>query len=128
MMDPVSNLSQLIETLRRQMSSHLERPAAQATQRSKSTANTPSQRSGRAAFSELQPTLAQRIKALDPDDKRRRQKATRIFLETVLVNEFGDAFLADPKFGEIVEQIQSTMEADEQIRGQLDALVTHLAR
>lgn len=127
MMDPISNLSQLIETMRRQMSPHLDRPNTPATRTAKD-GSALTQQNERAGLSELQPTLAQRIKAIDPDDKRRRQKATRIFLETVLVNEFGDAFLADPRFTEIVAEIQVAMEADEQIRDQLDALVTHLSK
>ena len=127
MVDPVSNLSQLIETLRRQMSPRLDRPSTTTVQDTKAD-STAAPQNKHTGVSEFQPTLAQRIKAIDPDDKRRRHKATRIFLETVLVNEFGDAFLADPKFAEIVDEIQATMEADEQIRSQIDTLVAQLAK
>ena len=125
-MDPVSNLSQLVETLRRQMSSRLDRPAA-AAKGAKSNQAAPQQRS-RVAASELQASLAQRIKAINPDDKRRAHKATRIFLETVLANEFGDAFLSDPQFSELIEEIQTAMEADQQVREKLTALIGQLSR
>ena len=125
-MDPVSNLSQLVETLRRQMSSRLDRPAAPA-QKGKSSHTAP-QLHTRAEASELQASLAQRIKAINPDDKRRAHKATRIFLETVLANEFGDPFLSDPQFNELIEEIQSAMEADAELHDKLLALIEQLSK
>lgn len=125
-MDPVSNLSQLIETLRRQLSPRLERPVA-ATRGAKSSTKAPLQHQ-RVSVDELQRTLAHRIKAINPDDSRRAHKATRLFLETVLSNEFGDTFLNDPRFGELIEEVQATMEADDDIRDKLASLILQLSR
>jgi hypothetical protein len=123
-MDPVSNLSALIETLRRQVPTGLDRSLAVKAQHAKTQAP----RNKRASLSELGSTLAQRIQAINPDDKRRHHKAVRIFLETILVNEFGDGLLTDPKFSEVIEEIQATMDADSAISKQLDSLVAELAK
>lgn len=125
-MDPVSNLSQLVETLRRQVSPRLDRPAT-ATKAEKNT-QTSKQQHKRATAGEIQLALAQRIKVINPDDERRTHKATRIFLETVLANEFGDAFLNDPRFGELIKEVQATMEADEEVRDKLASLILQLSR
>ena len=129
-MDPVSNLSQLIETLRRQMSPRIDRPVtmAKSAKGAKAGQQAPATRNKRLTIDELSPSLTQRIKAIDPDDKRRRQKATRIILETVLVNEFGETFLADPKFSELLDEIQATMEADTEIRDKADILIAELTK
>lgn len=125
-MDPVSNLSQLVETLRRQLSPRLDQSAI-AKPGVKNKLASP-HHSQPAAVGELQATLAHRIKAINPDDKRRTHKATRIFLETVLSNEFGDVLLNDPRFGELIEEIQATMEADEELQSKLEALILQLSQ
>ncbi|HEY5800280.1 MAG TPA: hypothetical protein VIT92_08660, partial [Burkholderiaceae bacterium] len=53
-----------------------------------------------------------RVQALDPDDPGRGRKAFRIFLEAVLLGEFGNGLINDPGFYQMVENVQDTMERD----------------
>lgn len=59
--------------------------------------------------------IAQRVKALDPDDPKRGKKAFRIFLESVLLIEFGESLINDPSFYQMIDDIQYMMEKDPQI-------------
>jgi hypothetical protein len=55
---------------------------------------------------------AQRIQALLPDDPKRKEKAIRVFLEAVLLNEFGGQLANDPSFLEMLRSVQDQMRAD----------------
>ncbi len=55
---------------------------------------------------------SQQVLAINGDDPFARRKAFRVFLTSTLANEFGQEITADPKFGELVDRVQHTMEAD----------------
>ena len=124
-MDPVSNLSQVLAILRRQMS---ERSAKLGPQSTLARASTPE--SAAAAAQELrdvQKKIQQRIRALDADDERRHSKAVRIFLEGVLRREFGDAMINDPAFYALIDDVQLAMESDPGTNESLRGLIRRLA-
>lgn len=124
-MDPISNINQLIEVLQRQAATRTEQTnAPNKTEKQNQTAL----QSGPTDIGELRAKLAKRIKAIDLNDKRRYPKATRIFLETILSNEFGDIYLSDAKFTLMLEDIQSVMEADQETQEKLHAMIDHLAK
>lgn len=64
---------------------------------------------------DLESLIGLRIKGIAPDDPRRGRKAFRVFLESVFLARFGKDLMHDPKFYELVESVQSAMEADENI-------------
>lgn len=70
--------------------------------------------------------IAERIKALDPDDPKRGRKAFRIFLESVLLSELGEGLINEPQFYQMVDQIQDTMERDPRILAAIEQAVTAL--
>jgi hypothetical protein len=124
-MDPVNNLTQVLQILRRQMS---ERSAKLGDH----SALTPSSSSeGTAAAAEelrdVQKKIQARIRALDPDDQRRHSKAVRIFLEGVFRREFGDAMINDPAFYALIDDVQLAMESDPAVNDTLRALIGRLA-
>jgi len=124
-MDPISNINQLIEVLQRQAATRTEQTNIPNKAEKKNQATL---QSGPADISELRAKLTNRIKAIDLNDKRRYPKATRIFLETILSNEFGDSYLSDAKFTLLLEDIQTVMEADPEIKEKLHAMIDHLAK
>lgn len=65
---------------------------------------------------------AGRIQALARDDPDRRNKALRIFLESVLLQELGAGLVHDPAFPGMVDAVQSQMQADSQMAAAADAL------
>jgi hypothetical protein len=70
--------------------------------------------------------IGQRVKALDPDDPNRGKKAFRIFLESVLLTEFGDTLINDPAFYQMVDDVQRAMEEDPRIASAISKAVARL--
>jgi len=59
--------------------------------------------------------ISSRVSIIDPDDPQRERKAFKIFLESVLIAELGDALVNDPAFYTMVEAVQQQMEADPEL-------------
>lgn len=64
--------------------------------------------------------VAQRVLAIASDDPHRRRKAFRIFLESILIHEFGDALINDPAFHTLVDNVQQTMERNTELLTAID--------
>jgi hypothetical protein len=64
----------------------------------------------KAAPRDIADLVAQRVLAIDPQDIDRKRKAFRIFLEAVIVDEFGNGLINDPAFHQMVDTVQQTME------------------
>jgi hypothetical protein len=54
--------------------------------------------------------IRKRIGSIDPNDSDRGRKAFRIFLESVLLGEFGNELMNDPAFYELVDTVQRHIE------------------
>jgi hypothetical protein len=67
-------------------------------------------------------TLAQRLLSIAPDDPDRRRKAVRMFLQSELVREFGEAVLNDPQFGTMLDAVQEQMAQDDRTAAAVHAL------
>jgi hypothetical protein len=57
-------------------------------------------------------TLAARLTALSGDRSSQSKAAIRLFVEAVLLDEFGTRYVLAPDFHAMVEKVASTMEAD----------------
>jgi hypothetical protein len=64
--------------------------------------------------------IARRVQAIDPGDPDRRRKAFRVFLESVLLAELGEALINDPGFYQLVDQVQSRMQTDADLARAMD--------
>lgn len=58
----------------------------------------------------------QQILKIDRDDPQSRRKAFRIYLASILAQEFGAGLTDDPGFAGLVDRVQETMEADGELR------------
>lgn len=56
-----------------------------------------------------------RVRQIAPDDRHRRRRAFRVFLEGVLIKEFGASLLEDPAFPELIDKVISQMELDAEL-------------
>jgi hypothetical protein len=87
-------------------------------------------KSGKNGTARQQPGLsgliAQRIASLGREDPERGRKALRIFLESLLINEFGDALINDPEFYQMISEIQMRMENIPQIAASIQMAISHL--
>lgn len=123
-MDPVGGVSQVMEMLRLQMSENLERlrraggvaPGARSLPRIGARPVAPT----------LRQTLARRLRALDPVDPNYQRKATSLFVESVLVSEFGDGAINDPGFQRVVRDVAATMGAERAVADDLALLFAEL--
>jgi hypothetical protein len=123
-LDPVNSLSQVLAVLRRQMS---ERAAKLGTSAPIGSSSASNGAAAAEALRDIQKRIQERIRALDPNDERRHNKAVRIFLEGVFRREFGDTMLADPAFYTIIDDVQSAMEADPGVSQTLRRVIEELA-
>ena len=70
--------------------------------------------------------MARRIKAIDADDPRYRDKVTELFVESVLLAEFGQELINEPAFRDLARQVQSAMLADAELQASLTRLAAQL--
>jgi hypothetical protein len=74
------------------------------------------------AAASLSAVVAQRVQALSADDPRRKHKAVRIFLESVLQRELGAGIVQDAAFADMVDAVQGQMAQDAQLAAAVDQL------
>lgn len=118
----IGSVNQLVSLIRTQLSSRSDAVSTASRQNKRAPSSAKSDTAARS----LQALITQRIKAIDPNDSQRGRKAFRIFLESILLSHFGENLINDPQFYQMVDEIQTTMEADTDIRQQIDAAVQHL--
>ncbi|MFZ6721383.1 hypothetical protein [Undibacterium sp. Ji49W] len=72
---------------------------------------------------DLGQTIVTRVSSIPREDAQRRHKAFKVFLESVLLDEFGEGLVADPRFFRMVDDIQSQMQADPELAVLIDQAV-----
>jgi hypothetical protein len=114
----VDHIARTMALLRRQMADNLD----VLRRAGKLGVATGGNAAPRASPQNVREAVRQRLRALDPADPRHAAKATRVFVESVLVAEFGDSLINDPKFRELIDDVAATMLADTALAGALRAL------
>jgi hypothetical protein len=89
--------------------------------RQASRASPPAARSAPAG-ADVASVAARRIHGIAADDPRRGDKAVRIFLESVFLQELGAGLVHDPAFARMVEAVHRQMREDAELAASLDAL------
>src|SRR6187399_2336055 len=123
-MDPLGGVSPVMELLRRQMSENLEK-LRRASGQGAGTRAFPTV-SEKPVAATLRQSLTGRIKALDADDPRFQQRATALFVESVLGAEFGEPAINDPEFRMVVRDVAASMSADPAVANDLALLFAEL--
>jgi hypothetical protein len=124
-MDPINRLDHVLQLIGRQMSERAMRLDSGAKL---SAPDRPARTRRRPPLAALKRKVQERLASIDPNDTRRADKARRVFLESVLVWQFGDALLLDRGFDEMVAGVQAALEAHAKIDARLDQLLRDLAR
>lgn len=65
---------------------------------------------------DLAGAIARRVAVIDRADPDRRRKALRVFLESLLLQEWGEQLLNDPGFHQLVDTVQAQMEASAELQ------------
>jgi hypothetical protein len=117
-MDPLDSVSPTMQVLRRRMSTNLQRLQAEGRLPigAAGRARTPS------APERTRRSLKQRLQALDPDDARYAERATDVFVESVLLDEFGQGLTNDASFRQLILEVSRELRDDTEVREQLREL------
>lgn len=113
---PLINTIQLVSVLRTQ----LAQPAGKAL--AKPVGKQRVQQSDQ----QLAELIAARVRAIGADDPARGRKAFRVFLEAVLLSQFGQSVANDPRFFQLVEDVQREMESSPTIATMVATAISHL--
>jgi hypothetical protein len=65
---------------------------------------------------DLATRIARRVAVIDKGDPDRRRKAFRVFLESLMLDEWGAQLLNDPGFHQLVDTVQAQMESNAELR------------
>lgn len=104
---------------------HLAKTAGAAPARQR-TGATPAGGPRGTATAAPEVALAERVAALDPADPRRRERALALFVESLLLAQFGPGMGADPALAALVDRVTAQMLADEQLAPLVDETVDRL--
>lgn len=106
-MDPVSNINQVIQTLRQRLSERA--PAAGRGKASRSQDSAASGSSSQLSKTDIQRKIAEAIKSASSDDEQHRAE---IFVERILAWQLGEDMVNDPKFTEMTKEVVATIATD----------------
>jgi len=126
-MDPINPLSGLTELIRRRA---ISETASSRTGRtpSQAKASTRTLMGNRAGLEELQREISGALEGVDFSDPSARQKGVRVFVETVLVWQFGNGVLNDPGFVTLIDEVRETLEKDPSTMETLGSLANGSSR
>lgn len=121
--DPVQGLNALVEALRRRMAGRREKVSSSKT----SAASTPSPATPqrKADIQDLKVQIGKRLAGLSPEE-RRSKRGQQVFLESVLVWEFGDEITSDPAFAQLTAEIQQAIEKETDVSDRFGAMLESL--
>lgn len=123
-MDPISQANPLLDALRRQLAENIER-LRQAGRLARGPQAGQAARAPLAAES-FETALRRKLSSIDRGSPEGRAAATRGFVETVLVAEFGAGLLTDPGFGEMLAELSACLRQEPDLRERLDQMLGEL--
>ena len=126
-MDPVNAVSQVMDALRRRMAENLETLRASgrlpAAARGSSVRSTPAR-----SAADLRKTVMRRVASVQQNDPAFHQKTALLFVESVLLDQFGESLVNAPAFRELVAEVCNTMTEDETISAELRKVIAELRK
>jgi hypothetical protein len=132
MISSIQQIQQIVSVIRREAAGRAA-PAAAPEAVCAGLSKTQGARKGQAQErGRLAEIVERRIRAIVRDDPERGRKTFRVFLEAVLLIEFGEDLMGDPAFFRMIDEIQAFMEADAQlgpaVRHAVDTLTSNVDR
>lgn len=107
-MDPINNLNQIMQVLRQRLAQKPEQKNRVSGSKTAADNRVTASKAQKASTEEVIQGIARRINALSPDD-RHGPAAVKIFVESVLIWEFGDELTQDAAFSELATEVQNSL-------------------
>lgn len=112
MTSSIGSVAQLVKVIQTQLAARAAPDGAAAGAKA-ARAGAPARRAAeRYARENLGSLIELRVRQIGRDDPNRGRKAFRVFLEAVLLSHFGEGMVGDPRFFQMVDDVQLAMEAD----------------
>ncbi|HZV63598.1 MAG TPA: hypothetical protein VFG03_01635 [Telluria sp.] len=118
-MNAITSVSQLVGVIRSRLAERLS-PAPGKPRAA------PRPAAARYAEQRLAGLIESRIRAIGRDDPQRGRKAFRVFLEAVLLSQLGEQLVNDPRFFQMVDDVQAALEADPSTQALVAGAIEHL--
>lgn len=114
MTSPIGSVAQLVKVIQNQLAARTVPAggAGGAAKRGAVPAAAGLRAGERYARENLGSLIELRVRQIGRDDPNRGRKAFRVFLEAVLLSHFGEGMVGDPRFFQMVDDVQLAMEAD----------------
>jgi hypothetical protein len=107
MASAIGSVNQLVKVIQSQLAQRKsETPAGKRGEAAQQ------QRTQRYAQENLGALIELRVRQIARDDQQRGRKVFRVFLEAVLLSHFGEHLVNDPRFFQMVDEVQAAMEHD----------------
>lgn len=119
-MDPLNSLENIAELIRRRASASNKLGGEYTDKLGKARQKHALTKQHTAESVKLK--IVKAIKAIDINDVRRNQKSMSIFVESVLLWQFGDELINDPNFINLVDEVGSALLKESSILNQLNKL------
>ena len=120
-MDPIDSVTRAMQLLRQRMAANLQKQEAAPLRATAGPVSAAPARPG-----PVRADIAKRLRAMDADDPRYRERATEAFVEGVLLSEFGSEFTNDSQFRQLILGVAREMRSQAETAQQLDALIQDL--
>ena len=120
-MTSIGNVQQIVAVIRQQLATRAS-PLDPRLRRGEG----PGGAAAKSPPKDIAALIGQRIKAIDRDDPNRGRKTFRVFLESILLSEFGEDLINDPQFYRIVDDVQHQMETDPSTQGTVSIAIQEL--
>lgn len=118
-MDPIDSVSRAMQLLRQRLAAG--KPSTNAT-----AAGSAASANAGLAPGPLRTTIAARLRALRPKDEGFQERAVEVFVEGVLLSEFGAEMTNDAQFRQLILGVARAMRAEPQTAAELDQLIQTL--
>ncbi|NRR31450.1 hypothetical protein HSX11_14830 [Oxalobacteraceae bacterium] len=119
-MTAIGSVGQLVAAIQAQLSGAVQGGARKRSPARRTAAGSPY------ASENLESLIGLRVRQIGRDDPNRGRKAFRVFLEAVLLSQFGPDLVNDAKFYQLVDDVQRAMEDDPASAKLVDAAIAHL--
>lgn len=108
MTSAIGSVTQLVKVIQTQLAAR----NADGAEGKKKAPSGPLSAPERYAQENLGSLIELRVRQIARDDPNRGRKAFRVFLEAVLMSHLGEGLVNDPRFFQMVDDIQSALQAD----------------